>query len=64
MKTPTFFVVSTHRSFDSASQCALSKGLSPSEAVFNCENGMNGYEIRIYDNWQEWQPNLYIQEGK
>ena len=36
------------------------KGLLPDEAVFHCENGMFGYEIRIYDDWKEWQPNLYL----
>jgi len=64
MHTPTFTVIATYANKESANKAAKEKGLTPYEAVFHCENGMFGYEIRIYDNWQEWQPDLYLSETK
>jgi hypothetical protein len=60
MKAPTFTVLSTYRYMQTANDDALKQGLNPDEAVFMCENGMHGFEIRIYDDWQQWQPDLYI----
>ena len=60
METPTFHVLATYGSKSDANEAAKNQGLTPYEAVFHCENGMFGYEIRIYDNWQEWQPDLYL----
>ena len=60
MQTPKFTVLATYASKTDASNAAIEKGLTPYEAVFHCENGMFGYEIRIYDDWQEWQPDLYL----
>ena len=59
MSALTFTVLSTHRNLQTAKEAALKQGINPIEAVYNCENGMFGFEIRIYDNWQEWQPDLY-----
>jgi len=59
MSAPTFTVLATYRYMQNANEAALMQGLNPAEAVFNCENGMFGFEIRIYDDWQEWQPDLY-----
>ena len=59
MQTPTFTVVATYRKREFAAKAALEKGLNQSEAVYMCENGMFGFEIRIYDDWQQWQPDLY-----
>jgi hypothetical protein len=64
MKTPAFSVVATYANLSDANKAATEKGLTPWEAVFHCENGMFGYEIRIYDNWQEWQPDLYNNGSK
>jgi hypothetical protein len=60
MKAPKFTVLETYANRPSAVKDAEKKGLMPDEAVFHCENGMFGYEIRIYDDWKEWQPNLYL----
>jgi hypothetical protein len=60
MKTPTFFVKATYASKTSADADALKQGLNPDDCVFHCEGGMFGYEIRIYDDWKQWQPNLYL----
>lgn len=60
MKQLTFTILATYSNKESANKAAKDKGLTPYEAVFHCENGMYGYEIRIYDNWQEWQPDLYL----
>ena len=60
MATPTFKVLATYGSKSDANEAAKNQGLTPWECVFHCENGMFGYEIRIYDNWQEWQPDLYL----
>lgn len=62
MSTPTFTVLSTYRYRQTATEDSLKQGLNPAEAVFMCENGMGGFEIRIYDDWQEWQPDLYIKK--
>jgi hypothetical protein len=59
MQHPTFTVVATYRKREAATAAALEQGLNPSEAVYMCENGMFGFEIRIYDDWQQWQPDLY-----
>lgn len=59
MQTPTFTVIDTYRKRETATEASLAKGLNPSEAVYMCENGMFGFEIRIYDDWQQWQPDLY-----
>jgi hypothetical protein len=59
MNTPTFTVLATYASKKDANEAAKEKGLTPYEAVFHCEGGMFGYEIRIYDDWKEWQPDLY-----
>jgi hypothetical protein len=59
MQTPTFTVLETYQKRQAAAEAALVKGLNPSEVVFMCENGMFGFEIRIYDDWQQWQPDLY-----
>jgi len=62
MKHPTFYVVDTYRRRESANAAAIEKGLNPDEAVFMCEGGMFGFEIRIYDDWQQWQPALYTKQ--
>ena len=59
MKTPAFTVIATYASREAAYRASIEKGLTPYESVFHCENGMFGYEIRIYDDWKEWQPDLY-----
>ena len=64
MKAPTFTIIATYGSKADANKAAIEKGLTPYEAVFHCENGQFGYEIRIYDNWQEWQPDLYNNGSK
>ena len=61
MNTLKFTVLETYANKPSADRDAEKKGLKPDEAVFHCENGMFGYEIRIYDDWKEWQPNLYLE---
>ncbi len=60
MKAPNFVVVSTYANKSDADKSAIEQGLNPLECVFRCENGMFGYEIRIYDDWEQWQPELYI----
>ena len=50
MATPTFRVLATYGSKSDANEAATNQGLTPWECVFHCENGMYGYEIRIYDN--------------
>jgi len=60
MNTPKFTVIATYATLQNANKAAYEKGFNSWEAVFHCENGMNGYEIRIYDDWKEWQPDLYI----
>ena len=64
MQAPIFSTIATYASKADASAAALEQGLTPWEAVFHCENGQFGYEIRIYDNWQEWQPDLYTNGSK
>ena len=59
MKTPAFTVIATYASREDAYKASIEKGLTPYESVFHCPNGMFGYEIRIYDDWKEWQPDLY-----
>ncbi len=64
MKAPTFTIIATYGSKADANKAAIEKGLTPYEAVFHCDNGQFGYEIRIYDDWQEWQPDLYNNGSK
>lgn len=60
MKTPTFYVKATYASKASADADAMKQGLNSNECVFHCEGGMYGYEIRIYDDWKQWQSDLYL----
>ena len=60
MKQPNYQVVNTYRFRNTAIQAAIDNGWNADECVFQCPNGMNGFEIRIYDDWQQWQPDLHI----
>jgi hypothetical protein len=62
MKQANYFVVNTYGSNQDAIAASIEKGLNPEESVYMCPNGMFGYEIRIYDDWQEFQPDLYTQK--
>jgi hypothetical protein len=60
MNHPTFTVLATYANKESANKAALEQSLNFDDCVFHCEGGMFGYEIRIYDDWKQWQPNLYL----
>jgi hypothetical protein len=60
MKHPNFNVLAVYGKRESANQFCFNNGLNTEEAVFPCPHGEYGYEVRVYDDWQQWQPNLYI----